>query len=245
MSGGATMHRHSDKLRRLRALARKRKRARWEGFKGIGDYFDGYYECNHVSPYTKTACNVDSPIVVMLQDWTSDTSIRRGRDPETKKFGYTPGLRTNTKLADLLEQYFSVSLKDIYGTNLFPFIKLGDMGATIPQADLVRAAQEFAIPQIEVIRPRLVICLGLATFNALRRGYDLEPVYPIDKAIRTPFNTGETLIWCQAHTGVRGQNNRNRGGKERVPNDWKRMRKLARIKVGRPTTRKAVSKPKA
>ena len=31
-------------------------------------------------------------------------------------------------------------------------------------------------------------------------------------------------IWCQAHTGARGQNNRNSGVK-RVPNDWRCMKR--------------------
>jgi hypothetical protein len=66
-----------DKHRELKALATKRQRARWPGYKGIGDYHNGVYECPYVSPYTKTAGNVDADIMVVLQDWTSDESIRR------------------------------------------------------------------------------------------------------------------------------------------------------------------------
>ena len=65
-----------DKRKALIKLARKRQRARWPGYKNLRDYHCGAYECLHVSPYTKSAGNVDSPIMVFLQDWTSDESIR-------------------------------------------------------------------------------------------------------------------------------------------------------------------------
>jgi hypothetical protein len=212
-----------DKRRRLRTLATKRQDAKWPGYKGIGDYHHGAYECPYVSPYTKTAGNIDAEIMVILQDWTSDESIRRGLDSDSITYGYTRGLYTNRNLVRLLETYFGVSLKDVYGTNLFPFIKMGHMGASIPRRDLVRAAREFALPQITIVRSKLVICLGLATFNALREACGYEPIYPLATAIRSPFSLGETRIWCQAHTGARGQNNRN-SGRKRVPNDWKRMK---------------------
>ena len=219
-----------DKRRRLRTLARKRQRAKWPGYKSIGDYHHGAYECPYVSPYTKTAGNIDAEIMVILQDWTSDESIRRGLDSDSITYGYTRGLHTNRNLVRLLETYFGISLEDVYGTNLFPFIKMGHMGTNIPRRDLVRAAHEFALPQITIVRPKLVICLGHVTFNALREACGHEPVYPIATGIRSPFTLGETCIWCQAHTGARGQNNRN-SGRKRVPNDWKRMKNDVSLKV--------------
>jgi uracil-DNA glycosylase len=120
-------------------------------------------------------------------------------------------VRTNRKLVELLKRYFAVDLKDIFATNLFPFVKGGQLGAPIEFDDLVRAATEFAIPQIEILRPHLVICLGKDTFNALRAATGHETFPKIDKAIRTPFHIGKSMIWCQAHTGHWGQINRNKG----------------------------------
>ena len=137
-----------DKHRELKALATKRQRARWPGYKGIGDYHNGVYECPYVSPYTKTAGNVDADIMVVLQDWPSDEYIRRDVDSDSVTYGYTRGEPTNRNLVRLLEEHFDTALTDIYGTNLFPFIKMGHMGSSIPRRDLVRAAREFALPQI-------------------------------------------------------------------------------------------------
>jgi hypothetical protein len=57
-----------DKQDALLALAKLRQGTRWPGYNCIGDYHAGAYECDLVSPYTKSAGNVDAEIMVMLQD---------------------------------------------------------------------------------------------------------------------------------------------------------------------------------
>jgi hypothetical protein len=219
------MTRGSDKQRKLKLLARKRQRSRWKGYHCISDYHDGIYECDHVSPYTKSAGNVDSEIMVMLQDWSSDDALgQKAIHYDCVCCGYGKKVRTNGKLIELLKRYFAVDLKDIFATNLFPFIKRGQLGAPIAFDDLVCAATEFAIPQIEILRPRLVICLGLDTFNALRSASSKDTISQMDEAIRNPFRLGKATIWCQAHTGYWGQINRNKG-RRRVPSDWNRMKR--------------------
>jgi hypothetical protein len=219
------------KNRLLKALAKKRQRARWPRYKGIGDYHNGVYECNYVSPYTKTAGNVNSEIMVMLQDWSSRAALtQKNVDSDSVIFGYSTRLPTNRNLIRLLEEHFSKSLTDVYATNLFPFVKRGQMGASIPRRDLVRAAKEFARPQIGIVRPKLVICLGLVTFNALREACGHERIRRMNAAIRSPFTWHGVRIWCQAHTGARGQTNR---GRARIPDDWRRMRRHVPLKASR------------
>jgi restriction system protein len=209
-----------DKPAELLKLAKKRQATRWPGFNCIGDYHAGVYECDHVSPYTKTARNVDAEIMVMLQDWSSDEGMRGPVDEGSKTLGHTPGLATNRNLRTLLRDNFALDLPGICGTNLFPFIKLGGMSSKIAPSALVRAAREFALPQVEIVNPKLVICLGHDTYNALRAACTLDELTPMDKAIASPYAWQESIIWCQAHTGARGMNNR---GREQVPKDWSRM----------------------
>jgi hypothetical protein len=57
-----------DKITRLRQLARKRQDTRWEGYKPLVECHGGKYECDLVSPYTKSTGNVDAEVMVMLQD---------------------------------------------------------------------------------------------------------------------------------------------------------------------------------
>jgi hypothetical protein len=213
-----------SKQSELLALAKRRQSTKWDRYTGIGDYHDGRYECDFVSPYTKSAGNVDAEIMVMLQDWSSDEAMKEPFDEECANLGYTPSLQTNKTLIRLLNKTFELTLRDIYATNLFPFIKPGKMSERIPQRDLIAAGREFALPQVRIVNPKLVICLGLVTFNALRRACDFNACRPFSVAIENPFNVDSTRVWCQAHTGALGQKNRNRAGVSRAPDDWLRMK---------------------
>jgi restriction system protein len=213
-----------DKTTRLLELARRRQASRWLGYQPLIDYHSGVYECDHVSPYTKSAANVDATVMVILQDWSSHDRLIGERDADAIAHGHTPSLPTNRNLKRLLSVHFGISLAETYGTNLFPFIKSGGLSSAIPTRDLERAAREFALPQIDIVAPRVAVCLGLQTFNALRRGLGMVVMPTIDVAIGTPFSRGNTRIWCQAHPGALGQNGRNRGGVDRVSRDWTAMR---------------------
>jgi hypothetical protein len=213
-----------DKHAMLLTLANQRKKSRWDGYYCLGDYHGGAYECDFVSPYTRTAGNVDSEILIMLQDWTSDRSLRGPVGKDRVTFGYTPSLPTNRNLENLLSTTFQKSLKDVYATNLFPFIKPKGMSEPIPQSDLVKAAQVFALPQIRIVCPRLIICLGLVTFNALREASGMALSSDLSSAIDSPFNFCDARVWCQAHTGHWGQINRKRVGAGQVSKDWQRMK---------------------
>ena len=71
------------KRKLLRDLARHRQTHVPVGYKGIGEYHDGLYECDFVSPYTKSAHNLDADIVIVLQDWASDCYLRREVGPNS------------------------------------------------------------------------------------------------------------------------------------------------------------------
>jgi hypothetical protein len=209
----------------LLTLAKLRQSTRYAGYKCIGDYHAGAYECDFVSPYTKTAGNIDAKIMVMLQDWASDGVLgKKTLHEPSAMLGHDPSLPTNKTLSRLLNTIFGFTLKDVYGTNLFPFVKLGGMSDRIPPRDLTRAAKQFALPQVLIVNPKLVICLGLVTFNALRSACDLKGCRNMHAAIESPFSIGPSRIWCQAHTGSWGQKNRNKGGIDRVSADWCKMK---------------------
>jgi hypothetical protein len=211
-----------NKRKELLALAKKRQATRWGGCTGIGDYHAGVYECDHVSPITKTAGNYNSPIMVVLQDWWSDdgmTNPRPDMHEDCVKLGYGTKEPTITNLIRLLKGTFGLDLSDIYATNVFVFGKPGGKSASIPQALLLRSAREFTLPEILSVNPRLVICRGRDTFNALRKACDLPPCPTLDSVLESPFDIGRTRVWGQAHTATRGQNSRTE-----VLDDWLRMK---------------------
>jgi len=188
----------------------------------LGHYYGGIFECAFVSPYTKTAGNVDSDIFVLLQDWASHDSLSRNKvDEDALEYGYTRSLPTNKNLECRLKNHFGRSIRDVYATNLFPFIKPGLMDTRIPWAHLVNAARDFALPQIEIIKPKLVITLGLLCFQALKsvaKGSAGEGRLAV--AIANPFELDcGAHVWCQGHTG-RGAGRR---GTHQTNEDWQSM----------------------
>ena len=212
----------NSKEHRLRELTESRKNSRWPGYQCIGDYCNGRYECDFVSPYSISAHNVDARLMVLLQDWASHDVLKEDFLEERCTIGYDPKRTTNIRLQQLLHQHFGLELKDIYATNVFPFIKSGGMNSKIKSKDLRCAAKTFALPQIDIVQPRIAVCLGKVAFDAVAVVAGQQKSASIDSAIASPFSHGTTRIWCQAHTGPQGYNNRNRGGVD-VSADWKKM----------------------
>lgn len=217
----------NQKREALQELGRKRQEKAYPGYNNIAHYHNGVYESEWVSPYTKSAQNVDADVFIMLQDWSSDDSLSRPIFPDVVEHGHSLNYPTNLNLKRLLKNHLGLELKDCFATNLFPFIKMAGMSATISMTDMVRATLEFALPQIEIVRPKIVIACGKSTFNALRIAVGLEPYTLIGEAIGSPFTIGSSRIYCQAHPGSRGQNMRNSKKANQVNEDWAEMKELA------------------
>ncbi len=211
------------KRERLAALARHRRDNVFPGYRGIGEYHSGAYECDFVSPYTKSAWNLNADIMLVLQDWCSDEFLQKPVDSNLVTLGHDPKLPTNRNLKSLLSTHFGIGLEQTYTTNLFPFIKYGAMSKSVPVEDLEKAAETYTVPEIEIVEPRLVVCLGLAVYRAIRKSFGLAPAGNLEMAIASPFRIGDAQFWAQSSPGALGRANRNRGGVDRVAEDWRRM----------------------
>ena len=213
-----------DKLTKLREIRDSRINSVYEGFYALEHFGLGDDDGGHLSPFTKASANVESDIIFVLQDWASEEFIEKGLSKETLNLGYDPKIKTNINLKNLLRSHFGKDLEDIYTTNLFPFIKKGSMNSRIPHKFMRRAASDFLIPTINVINPKLVVCFGLSTFNAVRQEMGFGRVANVEQAVHSHVAFGDTIIFCQAHPGSLGQNNRNKGGVARVFSDWQLMK---------------------
>ena len=217
-------------LARKKAIGIQQKND-WTGYKSIADFHNGAYDCEYVSPYTKCAPNADASIFVVLQDWSSDQWLSGPLDYEVQRLGYSPSLPTNINLKGLLKNHLGVELEEVFATNLFPFVKSGNLSTAIPAKLMQRAAKEFCIPQIEIVNPKIVICMGTTTFNAIRQSKGLPNVKNMQDGFEHPFmdKDKDTEYWCQAHPGSLGRINRQyRGGPTRVDMDWADMAKRHR-----------------
>jgi uracil-DNA glycosylase len=187
---------------------------------------------DHVSPFTKGADNVDSKIMVILQDWASEEDLNKPFDKASadQVIGYTPTAPTNRNLEARLKKHFDVAIKDTYATNLFPFVKPGKTSATIPYSALKRAATVYAKPQFAIVQPLLVIALGHLTFWAIAEALEHKGHSKLKDSIRNPVDNDGYRVWCQAHTAW---DSAKLGSLEAVDMEWVSMsqwykRELAR-----------------
>lgn len=213
----------SARVMALRALAEKRKATERKGYHCLGDIHGGFYECDHVSPWTKSGKNVDAAVMIVGQDWSSyEVLANEPPNLDVAKRGFDESFPTNRTLDDLLHEHFDMRRADCYLTNLFALVKAGRASAPIPMKDLVWSAGEFTIEEVRIVAPQLVICLGLRTFRALARAVGQKPPRTLHQAIKSSFEHGPSTIHCVAHTGALGMNNR---GRARAANDWERLAK--------------------
>jgi restriction system protein len=166
------MHTAAKKSALLR-LARGRQTDTLDGYSRKYFHFRDFdCDCEYVVPWTISACNVNADLMLIAQDWASEDFLNGLNDDQRqtqRALGQFPDLPTNLKTQDLLTEHMSISFRETYATDAFAFVKSGKMNARIPFRDLVRSAATYALPQIAIVRPKMVVCLGSASFNAVRR----------------------------------------------------------------------------
>lgn len=172
------MRSRAEKIEALRALATQR---RVEGagtarvgyvrdYRQIEDFHNRFYDVPEwLTPWTKSACNVDSNLMIIGQDWAADSLLLKAPDLSLRDLGYGKKVRTNVNLQELLHKALGFTFADIYATNAFVFVKSGGMNARIPLKDLCKSVEEYALRELEIVRPKLALCLGVSTFKAFRK----------------------------------------------------------------------------
>jgi len=163
----------------------------------------GYDFRSWVSPYTKGACKPGS-IALVLQDWASEDGLRGGPNPRIAELGRDPCKRTNKVLEDLLHRFFGVSLKDVYATNAFPFVKPGAMAAPIPQHLVNETVRQFARRELELAAPSRILALGRVAHQALQSS-GVPCIHVPHPAARIGNLAAHERAWCAAL----GQNSRS------------------------------------
>jgi uracil-DNA glycosylase len=186
-------------------------------------FHGGKYECDYVSPWSKLAHNLDAELMIIGQDWASSDVSNEEFDEDRMIRGQKYSSKTNTNLREFLK-LMRLEFSDTYATNLFPFIKPGPKNATIPRDDLERCAWKYALPQIDIVSPRMALCLRKPTFDAVGRALGELPIEWIKGELIGPYTTSNGVeIYGMPHPGPLGIV--NAGGKDVVRRIWRRATK--------------------
>ncbi len=212
------------KLQKLKELGKKRQQAPpGKEYKRIADFCEQKYESDFVSPYSKSSSNVNSEIMLLLQDWASSDKLSQPFNEQFAVLGYDTDLDINQNLIVLLQETFGLKLNEVFTTNVFPFIKHGGMSTPIPQADITEPYKKFCYPQIEIIKPKLVICCGKQAYVASLK-YSRESTKNL-MSVRNNFHVEDMLFYHQRVPSYYGiSHNFKRGGIEGAKSDWLAMK---------------------
>jgi uracil-DNA glycosylase len=215
------MRTSAQKQEALRQLAKERKKDRRDGYLCLSDIHDGYYDkCDYVSPYSISAHDVNADLMILGKDWaSSETLAARPPDPKRREIGQGWEVPTNKNLREYLRDCMGgLTFPKTYASNVFPFIKVGKKNASIRDADMLYAAKKYALPQIEIVRPRMVICLGPPAFYAVRRAAGLADIEWKEATAPGPH----TIIYEAETYGV-WHPSMYPGGKIAVNQIWKQL----------------------
>jgi uracil-DNA glycosylase len=167
-----------DKPERYRLLVEARKACtRCPELENPATVDDGKLDSDEIGPFARWQGNLDSPVVVVAQDFADGKSFR-------KKLRGWPGerVRTNLALVDLArEAGFTLSppvrgqSDDVlFFTNAVLCLKKGRMSAPVPRRCFEECGRQFLRKTIELVNPRAVVTLGVGALRAIERAFDLK-----------------------------------------------------------------------
>ena len=219
--------RETKKRLAIRCLVNERRADKelWNsGIRDISEILPDLDLDDHLSPWSLSADRVDSPILLVGQDWASIDSIRAWSSDQysvIRRLGRNPKLETNIRLDFLIEESFGLKFSDCYATNAFVFIKPGNASSRIATRAFSHSVLKYLLPLIGILRPKLVLCLGVQTFSGIARGILGTGAAQIDwrQSISDPLVAKKSKFIGLPHPGYWGT--RNAGGEEVVLNLWK------------------------
>lgn len=204
------------KIVELISLARLRRTESFSEFSvsysQAGDFYDGVLDDpSLISPWTKSAGNVDSRVMLVGQDWYSVEglkSLQPDQLAECARSGQLSRLLTNKNIRTLLRENFDMNFYDAYATNAFPFIKEGAVSSGLFDRDIRTAIKKFLLPQISTVRPSLVICFGAGVFQGLERVLRTEQFHESrvswKKSLEMPLRFEDAQVVGLPHPGGLG-----------------------------------------
>ena len=114
--GRSKMPSSDEKWALLRLLTQERHRTDPKALFGsryssVRDFFDEYDCDDHVSPFSKSAQNVDASVMLVAQDWSSEDRLNEPYNHHRALLGYDPDVTFNNHLQRLLRTHFAMCMQ--------------------------------------------------------------------------------------------------------------------------------------
>jgi uracil-DNA glycosylase len=219
-----------EKQRRYLDLVRRRKNCRLcSGLTNPSVVCGGRYDQDHIGPWSCWQGNLNSPIVVIAQDWGNPQIFEESGGlepfcPETDK-------NTNGMLVDLLggigirieRPKGRETVGKLFFTNAILCLKPGAAQAPVKEEWFEACGREFIKPVLETLNPTAVITLGERAYRAIERSFCFkggEFRGVVDQPEGIPL-FGNTWLFPMYHCGRRILNTHRKIDQQRA--DWARV----------------------
>ena len=195
---------------------------------------DGRFDSHEIGGWTIWQGNLNARLMVVGQDWGDVKYLTKngGRD--------RPGNPTNKALCTLLSSIgihiplpeHSRGRGELYFTNAILCLKtVGGLQGDVEDSWFSNCGQKFLRPQIELLGPKVVVCLGKRAYEAVLASFGLPcRSRTLREAVESPHlerSSGGAVIIPVYHCGARVQNAPPPRGRslEQQRNDWVRVRR--------------------
>ncbi len=194
----------------------------------------GKFDSDEIGPWTRWLGDLNACVLVVGQDWGGQTNFekQKGRDIGRNDVPPSPPSFANTKLRELLDSV-GVQVPDVgvpsdrhrvFLTNAVLCFKDGPDQARVRSAWFKACGSQFLRPQIELIKPRVVVGLGKQAYRAILSVYGLRAPASWLAAVEgpgVPLVTGGPIAFAVYHCSRLGQTHRNWEAQRK---DWQRLR---------------------
>ena len=187
----------------------------------------GHHDSNHIGPWSQWQGNLDAEIVVVGQDWGDTDYFIKNHGVDAKDNS------TNNMLRDLL---FSIGIdislpherqesSRVFLTNAILCLKTtGGMQGKVESDWFSNCGGEFLRPLIEIVKPKVVICLGERAWRSVVTAFGQRPGR-FRESVENPkgIQLMESVVAMAVyHCGAKSSN-MNRSRDEQLC-DWQRIR---------------------
>jgi DNA polymerase len=188
---------------------------------------DGAFDSPETGPWSRWQGNLDADLMVVGQDWGDDRYFRKHSGLEG------PSNPTNDALRELI-QLLGIDVGPpgdlrrggvAFFTNAILCLKVGGLQAAVDKS-WFGSCSDFLRRQVEIVSPRVVVCLGQQAYWSLCDAFQL-PRTPFRAAVES--HKGVTLsngsrAFARYHCGRRIQNTHRPLEVQRE--DWLRLREF-------------------
>lgn len=178
------------------------------------------FDSNEIGPWSTWKGDLDAKVVVIGQDWGDEDHFI------TQEGKCNTANATNRKLEELMQSIgISLERHKVFFTNAILCLKKGGLAGKVKKEWFENCSSNFLKPQIEIIKPDIIITLGEPAYRATTNAFNRKPMSFQDAVNQQePHMIQSYDHWIKLfpvyHCGQLGLRNRNQ---ELQFKDWKRI----------------------